>query len=108
MTKDVAVSMTAVAKSFGETKALKKCDFAAKAGEVHAIVGENGSGKSTMAKIMSGVIAADAGSVLILGKSITSPVDAKGVGLATIFQEVLVAEEGFQGAFLEQLAFVRG
>ncbi|MBB5536211.1 sugar ABC transporter ATP-binding protein [Rhizobium giardinii] len=93
MTNDVAVSMTAVAKSFGETKALKKCDFVARAGEVHAIVGENGSGKSTMAKIMSGVIAADAGSVLILGKSITSPVDAKGVGLATIFQEVLVADE---------------
>jgi len=93
MENEITIRMVDVAKSFGETKALRKCDFEAHAGEVHAIVGENGSGKSTMAKIMSGVLHPDAGKVTILGEQITSPVDAKRVGLATIFQEVLVAEE---------------
>ena len=93
MKNDITVSLVAVAKSFGETKALKQCDFETRAGEVHAIVGENGSGKSTMAKIMSGVLVPDTGKVTILGETITSPTDAKRIGLITIFQEVLVAEE---------------
>ncbi|NKL21224.1 sugar ABC transporter ATP-binding protein [Rhizobium leguminosarum] len=93
MPQQVTVRLTEVAKSFGETRALKKCDFEACSGEVHAIVGENGSGKSTMAKIMSGVLNADAGEALILNERIRTPLDAKRVGLATIFQEVLVADE---------------
>lgn len=93
MPQQVTVRLTEVAKSFGETRALKKCNFEACSGEVHAIVGENGSGKSTMAKIMSGVLNADAGEALILGERIRTPLDAKRIGLATIFQEVLVADE---------------
>ncbi|MBY3468719.1 sugar ABC transporter ATP-binding protein [Rhizobium laguerreae] len=93
MPQQVTVRLSGVVKSFGETRALKKCDFEACAGEVHAIVGENGSGKSTMAKIMSGVLNADEGEALILNERIRTPLDAKRIGLATIFQEVLVAEE---------------
>ncbi|MGN7802390.1 sugar ABC transporter ATP-binding protein [Ensifer sp. 22521] len=93
MTEEITIRMVGIAKSFGETRALKKCDFEAHAGEVHAIVGENGSGKSTMAKIMSGVLLPDAGRVTILGERVTSPTEAKQIGLTTIFQEVLVAEE---------------
>lgn len=93
MVQEITVRLTNVAKAFGETKALKKCDFEACAGEVHAIVGENGSGKSTMAKIMSGVLIPDSGDAVILGARLKTPLDAKQVGLATIFQEVLVAEE---------------
>ena len=93
MPQEITVRLTNVAKAFGETKALKKCDFEARAGEVHAIVGENGSGKSTMAKIMSGVLVADSGEAVILGSQVRTPLDAKRIGLATIFQEVLVADE---------------
>ncbi|MGV1795142.1 sugar ABC transporter ATP-binding protein [Rhizobium sp. A37_96] len=93
MPRELTVRLANVAKAFGETKALKKCDFEAHAGEVHAIVGENGSGKSTMAKIMSGVLVPDAGEAIVLGSQIKTPIDAKRVGLATIFQEVLVADE---------------
>ncbi|KSV85441.1 sugar ABC transporter ATP-binding protein [Sinorhizobium sp. GL28] len=93
MPQQVTVRLTNVAKSFGETRALKKCDFEARSGEVHAIVGENGSGKSTMAKIMSGVLNADSGDAIILNERVRTPLDAKRVGLATIFQEVLVADE---------------
>ncbi|ANM06887.1 sugar ABC transporter ATP-binding protein (plasmid) [Rhizobium phaseoli] len=93
MQNQTTIKLINVAKSFGETKALKKCDFEARAGEVHAIVGENGSGKSTMAKIMSGVLHPDSGSVSVLGEEISTPTDAKRIGLRTIFQEVLVADE---------------
>lgn len=93
MGSEITIRMLDVAKAFGETKALKKCDFEARSGEVHAIVGENGSGKSTMAKIMSGVLHPDSGNVWILGEKVKSPIDAKRVGLTTIFQEVLVAED---------------
>ena len=86
------IRLSGVSKSFGETRALTDANFEARAGEVHAIVGENGSGKSTLAKIMSGVLSPDSGSVDILGGSIRSPIEAKARGLATIFQEVLVAD----------------
>jgi ribose transport system ATP-binding protein len=80
-------------KSFGETKALDGCSFSASGGEVHAIVGENGSGKSTLAKILSGVLRPDSGEISVLGAVPRSPIEARRLGIATIFQEVLVADE---------------
>jgi ribose transport system ATP-binding protein len=87
-------------KSFGETKALDGCSFSASAGEVHAIVGENGSGKSTLAKILSGVLHADSGEVSVLGGVPRSPLEARRLGIATIFQEILVADEASVAANL--------
>lgn len=90
---DMTIRLRGVSKSFGETHALRSVDFEAFAGEVHAIVGENGSGKSTLAKIMSGVLIADRGEITILGATPQTPIAAREIGLATIFQEVLVADE---------------
>lgn len=90
---ETTIRLKAVSKSFGETHALRAVDFDARAGEVHAIVGENGSGKSTLAKIMSGVLLADSGEVTVLGKTPQTPIAARKAGLATIFQEILVADE---------------
>ena len=81
-----------VKKAFGETLALRGASFSAAAGEIHAIVGENGSGKSTLAKIMSGIVLPDDGTVDIRGQHVTSPAEALRSGVATVFQEVLVAE----------------
>src|SRR6478672_11669499 len=89
---DPVVHLTDIVKSFGETKALRKASFTAHAGEIHAIVGENGSGKSTLAKIMSGVLLPDDGAVNINGQNATTPAAAARAGIATVFQEVLVAE----------------
>ncbi len=50
-----------VSKRFGGILALKNMHFAASAGEVHAILGENGAGKSTFIQILSGAVAADRG-----------------------------------------------
>ncbi len=82
-----------VHKYFGVTKALNGVNFNANFGEIHAIVGGNGCGKSTLAKIMSGVLPIDKGKVSVLGQTPTSPVMARNMGVATVFQEVMVAEE---------------
>ena len=82
-----------VHKYFGVTRALNGVNFNANFGEIHAIVGGNGCGKSTLAKAMSGVLPVDKGKVSILGQTPTSPVMARNMGIATVFQEVMIAEE---------------
>ena len=80
-------------KSFGVTKALNGVNFKANFGEIHAIVGGNGCGKSTLAKVISGVLPLDKGKVSIMGHSPNSPIEAQRVGISTVFQEVMIAEE---------------
>ncbi|HTU53422.1 MAG TPA: sugar ABC transporter ATP-binding protein [Acetobacteraceae bacterium] len=86
------VEVRKVSKSFGETHALSACSFSARAGEVHAVVGENGSGKSTLAKLLAGVLHPDRGSVRVDGVRPANPAFARAVGIAVVFQEILVAE----------------
>lgn len=87
------VSAVNVRKTFGVTRALDGCTFNARLGEIHAIVGGNGSGKSTLAKVLSGVLPIDGGQVSVFGHLPTNPNDARALGIATVFQEVLVADE---------------
>lgn len=89
----VTVEISAVRKTFGPTVALGGVSLRAYEGEVHAIIGGNGSGKSTLAKVISGVLIPDEGQVSILGKSATSPHEARELGISNVFQEVLVADE---------------
>jgi ribose transport system ATP-binding protein len=87
------VDISSVRKTFGPTVALGGASLRAYEGEVHAIIGGNGSGKSTLAKVISGVLIPDSGQVSILAKTATSPVEARALGIANVFQEVLVADE---------------
>ena len=80
-------------KYFGVTRALNGVNFNANFVEIHAIVGGNGCGKSTLAKVLSGVLPVDKGKVSVLGQTPTSPVMARNLGIATVFQEVMIAEE---------------
>lgn len=89
----VAVELMNVRKTFGPTIALDRVNLRAYEGEVHAIVGGNGSGKSTLAKVVSGVLAPDSGQVSIFGKSAANPSESKALGIANVYQEVLVADE---------------
>ena len=82
-----------VHKSFEVTKALDGVNFSANFGEIHAIVGPNGCGKSTLAKVMSGVLPIDKGKVSVMGRFPTSPVMARDLGIATVYQEMMIAEE---------------
>jgi len=89
----VAVEIVDIHKSFGKTRALHGASLLARTGEIHAIVGENGSGKSTLAKIASGIILPDAGTVSVFGATPRTPVAAIAAGVATIYQEMMLAEE---------------
>ncbi|MFZ5710085.1 MAG: YbhB/YbcL family Raf kinase inhibitor-like protein [Pseudomonadota bacterium] len=89
----VSVEISEVRKTFGPTVALGGVSLRAYGGEVHAIIGGNGSGKSTLAKVISGVLLPDSGQVSILGKSATTPHEARELGISNVFQEVLVADE---------------
>ena len=86
------VSVLGVRKTYGVTRALDGCSFSARRGEIHAIVGGNGCGKSTLAKVMSGVVLPDAGQFSILGHTPRNPLEARRAGIATVYQEVLVAD----------------
>ncbi len=89
---DADIVVTNVRKTFGVTRALDGVSFSARCGEIHAIVGGNGCGKSTLAKVMSGVLPIDSGQLSVLGHTPGSPREARLAGIATVFQEVLVAD----------------
>ncbi len=76
-------------KSFPGVKALDGMKIKLEEGEVHAVVGENGAGKSTMMKIITGVYQPDKGDVLLRGKKIKvkNPNEAYAKGIAIIYQE---------------------
>ncbi|MDI3420071.1 sugar ABC transporter ATP-binding protein [Streptomyces luteolus] len=79
-----------VTKAFPGALALDRVSFAARAGEVHALIGENGAGKSTLIKVLTGVYAPDAGTLTYGGEPVRfgTPLDAQHAGISTIYQEV--------------------
>jgi len=85
--------MSKITKRFTGVVALDCVDFDLHPGEVHALMGENGAGKSTLLKVMTGVYAADEGSIELDGHPIrpTSPQDAVRLGISPVYQEVNLA-----------------
>lgn len=79
-----------IVKNFGGVKALRGVDIDIFAGEVHAVMGENGAGKSTFGKIIAGAIAATSGQIEFDGHpvQIRNPMDAQRLGITIIFQEL--------------------
>ncbi len=87
------LSMTGIAKRFGQTAALRGVDLDLLPGEVHALVGENGAGKSTLMKVLSGAVVPDAGRMTLDGKPYApaNPQAARRQGVAMIYQELTLA-----------------
>jgi simple sugar transport system ATP-binding protein len=87
---DPILTAHAVTKRFGETLALSRLDFSIRAGEVVALMGANGAGKSTFVKILSGVHARDDGSITLAGQDYAprTPHEARERGVATVHQSV--------------------
>ena len=70
ISKDYAVQMRSITKTFGNSKALDNVDLDVKKGETHAILGENGAGKSTLMNILYGLYGADCGEIYIKGEKV--------------------------------------
>jgi galactofuranose transport system ATP-binding protein len=89
-TNDYLVTLKGISKSFPGVQALEDVDFNLKQGEIHALVGENGAGKSTMIKILTGVERQDKGVITLDGTEIMikSPIHAQALGISTVYQEV--------------------
>ena len=79
-----------VVKTFGGVKALNGVHFQLKRGEIHALMGENGAGKSTFIKVITGVHQPDSGIMLLDGEQVTlrNTMDSAKLGIAAIYQHV--------------------
>lgn len=77
-----------ITKTFPGVTALDNVDFQLKAGEIHALMGENGAGKSTFIKVITGVHQANKGNIYLNGEkvSINNPNDSEKMGIAAIYQ----------------------
>ena len=87
--RGIPAAVTGISKSFGAVRAIRSAEISIQAGRVHALVGENGAGKSTMIKILSGVEQADTGTIEFDGAPVTiaRTADAIALGIATVYQE---------------------
>jgi galactofuranose transport system ATP-binding protein len=108
------LSARGLTKTFPGVKALDHVDFDLEAGEIHALLGENGAGKSTFIKLVTGVAQPDEGSVTLSGTEIRpqNPSDALRLGIGTVYQEVnllpnlSVAENLFMGRQQRRLGLI--
>jgi len=99
------LKLTGISKGFTGVQALSSINFDVRAGEIHALIGENGAGKSTTIKIIAGAFKPDAGQVEFDGKEVhwSRPADAKAAGIHVVYQEFVlfphltVAENIFLG-----------
>ncbi|WP_206050328.1 ATP-binding cassette domain-containing protein [Oceaniglobus ichthyenteri] len=108
-------------KRYGKVTALDHCDFELYPGEILAVIGDNGAGKSSLIKAVSGATIPDSGEVYLEGKRVnfSSPLDAREHGIATVYQQLALSpalsiadnmfmgrelrKPGFRGKWLRQL-----
>jgi len=83
------LALDGASKSYGAVRAVRGASLSLSAGEVRALVGENGAGKSSIVRLLAGVTRPDAGTVLVDGQPVEfhGPADARDAGVAVIYQE---------------------
>jgi len=86
---DLLLEATGVSKAYGAVIALRSASLAVRPGEVHALMGANGAGKSTFVKILTGAVRPDSGRIVVRGRERTahSPAEARHNGLVSVYQE---------------------
>ncbi|MEM9131209.1 MAG: ATP-binding cassette domain-containing protein [Actinomycetota bacterium] len=92
---DVVLSVNNITKRFGAVEALADVSFEIEAGSITGLIGDNGAGKSTMVKIISGIMEPSEGELLLGGErlELTSPLDARSAGIETVHQSLALVEE---------------
>ncbi|MBL1420343.1 MAG: sugar ABC transporter ATP-binding protein [Alphaproteobacteria bacterium] len=112
---------TNLVKRYGRVTALDHCDFELYPSEILAIIGDNGAGKSSLIKAISGAIKTEEGEIFLEGKKVNfnSPIDARNEGIETVYQTLAMSpalsiadnmfmgreirKSGFRGKWLRQL-----
>lgn len=108
-------------KRFGKVTALDHCDFDLMPGEILAVIGDNGAGKSSLIKAISGAVTPDEGTVTLEGQEVrfASPIEAREAGIETVYQTLAMSpalsiadnmfmgrelrRPGWRGRYLRQL-----
>jgi fructose transport system ATP-binding protein len=90
---NVVLQARGLVKRYGHVTALDGMDFELRAGEILAVIGDNGAGKSSLIKALSGALIPDAGEILLDGRPVhfRSPIEARRAGIETVYQELAVA-----------------
>jgi len=90
---DLIIETKNIRKTFPGVTALDNVNFKLKKGEIHALIGENGAGKSTFIKILMGVHKMDKGDIFFEGDkvNIKNPLEADKIGLAAVYQHMITA-----------------
>lgn len=113
-TPQVVMQARGLVKRYGQVTALEGADFELRAGEILAVIGDNGAGKSSLIKCLSGATIPDEGEIVLDGQPIhfKSPMDARRVGIETVYQDLAVApamtiaENLFLGRELRRAGFL--
>lgn len=89
----VVMEARGLVKRYGQVVALDGADFELRAGEILAVIGDNGAGKSSLIKALSGATIPDEGEIKLDGRTIhfRSPIDARRAGIETVYQDLAVA-----------------
>ncbi|MGL1920856.1 MAG: ATP-binding cassette domain-containing protein [Hyphomicrobiales bacterium] len=101
-------------KRYGRVTAIDDCDFELYPGEILAVIGDNGAGKSSLVKAVSGAIIPDEGEIFLEGKKIkfSSPIDARDSGIETVYQSLAmspalsIADNMFMGREIRKPGFM--
>ncbi|QYO77338.1 ATP-binding cassette domain-containing protein [Devosia salina] len=108
------LSARALNKRYGRVTALDNCDFDLMPGEILAVIGDNGAGKSSLIKALSGAIQPDSGEIFLEGQQVhfASPIDARHAGVETVYQTLAmspalsIADNMFMGREIRKTGFM--
>ena len=91
--RKVVMQAKGLVKRYGQVTALAGVDFELREGEILAVIGDNGAGKSSLIKALSGAIVPDEGQILLDGKPVNfrNPLEARRAGIETVYQDLAVA-----------------
>ncbi len=93
MTMEPLLKARGVVKRYGHVTAIDHADFDLMPGEILAVIGDNGAGKSSLIKVLSGAVQPDGGQVMLEGETVqfASPNDARAAGIETVYQQLALS-----------------
>ena len=93
MSEDLILTARGLVKRYGRVTALDRADFDLRRNEILAVIGDNGAGKSSLIKAISGAATPDEGEIQLDGKPIrfTSPLQARDAGIETVYQNLALS-----------------